>query len=136
MFKATLLLVGAAIILGLIPLLGRIVSLNVLFIGGIALIISLGLLKKVDPSLPVDRLDLLPGFFQLVGLIVISGIASWLGMLSTFFAAWLVTAVASRDPDPDNPVAQIIAFFIAPVFGLVPVFIYGAWLGNQLRLLR
>lgn len=138
MFKATLLLVGASIVLGFIPLLGRMASLNVLLLGGIALVISLGVLKKVNPSLPLDRLELLPDFIQLVGLIVISGIASWLGLLSTFIAAWIVTAVASRGyfDEPDNPAVQIIAFLIAPVFGLIPVFIYGAWLGNQLRMLR
>jgi hypothetical protein len=38
--------------------------------------------------------------------------------------------------EPDNPALQIIAFLIAPVFGLIPVFIYGAWLGNQLRMFR
>lgn len=138
MFLAALLLVGASIVLGFIPLLGRMTSLYVLLLGGIALVIALGVLKKVLPSLPLDRLDLLPGFFQFVGFVVISGIASWLGLLSTLLAAWIVTAVASRGyfEGPNNPATQIVGFLIAPVFGLIPLFIYGAWLGNQLRLLR
>ncbi len=138
MFKAILLLVGASIVLGFIPLLGRMVSLYALLLGGIALVISLGALKKVNPSLPLERLDLLPGFFQIIGFIVISAVATWLGMLSTFVTAWIITAIASRGyfDEPNNPAIQIVTFLIAPVFGFIPVLIYGAWLGNQLRMLH
>lgn len=138
MFKIVLLLVGASIVLGFIPLLGQMLSLNALLLGGIALVISLGALKKVNPSLPLERLDLLPGFFQIIGFIVISAVATWLGVLSTLITAWFVTAIASRGylDEPNNPAIQIITFLIAPVFGFIPVFIYGAWLGNQLRMLH
>lgn len=125
-FKLVGVLVVAAIILAFIPILGQLQSLQTLVLGGIALMFVLGILDSVNPGIVKDRVDFIPGFWFSVGLIVIGGIMSWVGMM---VAALAVTALELAQ----EGIGQIVMFPIAAIFGFIPVFMYGAWLGAQVR---
>ena len=125
-FKLVGVLVVAAILLAFIPILGQLQSLQTLVLGGIALVFVLGILDTVNPGIVKGRVDFVPGFWFSVGLIVIGGIMSWIGMM---VAALAVTALELAQ----EGIGQIIMFPLAAIFGFIPVFMYGAWLGAQVR---
>lgn len=125
-FKLVGVLVVAAIVLAFIPILGRLQSLQTLVLGGIALMFVLGILDSVNPGIVKGRVDFIPGFWFSVGLIVVGGIMSWIGMI---VAALAVTALELAQ----EGIGQIVMFAIAAIFGFIPVFMYGAWLGAQVR---
>ena len=125
-FKLVGVLVVAAIVLAFIPILGQLQSLQTLVLGGIALMFVLGILDSINPGIVKGRVDFIPGFWFSVGLIVIGGIMSWVGMM---VAAFIVTAIEMAG----EGLGQLIMFPIAAIFGFIPVFMYGAWLGAQVR---
>jgi len=92
-----------------------------------ALISFLEMPDSVTPSIVEANIDYFPGFWFLVGLLVISGVMSWLGMLA---AAFLTIPLEIVGAD----ISELIMFPIGAVLGFIPVFIYGAWLGAQLNL--
>lgn len=51
---------------------------------------------------------------------------AWVGMM---VAALAVTALELAQ----EGIGQIVMFPIAAIFGFIPVFMYGAWLGAQVR---
>lgn len=125
-FKLIGVLIVTAIALAFVPILGRLQSLQTLVLGGIALMFVLGILDSVNPGIVKGRVDFIPGFWFSVGLIVIGGIMSWVGML---VAALAVTALELAQ----EGIGQIVMFPIAAIFGFIPLFMYGAWLGAQIR---
>ena len=124
-FKMVGLLVVAAVLLAFVPILGRMNSLNTLILGGIALVFVLELIASINPGIVRGRIDYIPGFWFVVGILVVGGIMSWIGMMVTV----LLTAAIRVD---EQGVGGIIMPFVGAVFGFIPVFIYGAWLGAQI----
>ena len=125
-FKLVGVLVIASIALAFMPILGQLQSLQTLVLGGTALIFVLGIFDSVSPGVVMERVDFLPGFWFSVGLIVIGGIMSWIGMM---VAAFTVTALELAQ----DGIGQIIMLPVSAIFGFIPVFMYGAWLGAQVR---
>lgn len=125
-FKLVGVLVVAAIALAFVPFLGQLQSLQTLVLGGIALVFVLGILKSVNPDLVSAKLDVMPGFWFTAGLLVIGAIMAWVGIM---VAALLATAVEGAT----EGLGQLLMFPVAAIFGFIPVFMYGAWLGSQLR---
>jgi len=119
-------LVVSAIALAFVPFLGRLQSLRTLVLGGVALVFVLGILKEVNPELVSGKLDAIPGFWFAVGLLVIGAIMAWVGIM---VAALLATAVEVAT----EGLGQLLMFPVAAIFGFIPVFMYGSWLGSQLR---
>jgi len=119
-------LLVAAIVLAFMPILGSLQSLHTLVLGGISLIFVLSLLDSVNPGVVMGQVDFLPGFWFSVGLIVIGGVMSWVGMMVAALAATTLEFA-------QEGVGQIIMSPIAAIFGFLPVFMYGAWLGAQVR---
>jgi hypothetical protein len=120
-----LLLLGA-IILAFIPIIGRLQSLHTLFLGSFALVLVVGLIGSANPDLAAKHVVFWPGFWFIVGLIVVGSVMAWLG---TMLAALLATVIEAKA----EGMGQLLVFPIAATFGFIPVFIYGAWLGAQLR---
>ena len=116
----------ATIVIAFVPLLGQLQSVSTLILGGIALTFLLGILDSANPGFVTGRVDLIPGFFFAVGLIVVGGALSFVGIL----AAGAIAAVV--DPHEEG-LGQLLMMPVGAVLGLVPVFIYGAWLGLQLK---
>lgn len=120
------LLLVVAVILAFVPILGRLQSLHTLLLGAFALALVLGLIDNANPGIVSKRVHFWPGFLFAFGLLVIGGVMAWIG---TLVAAVLATAVDSAA----EGLGQLILFPVAAIFGFIPVFIYGAWLGAQLR---
>ena len=125
-FKLIGVLVIAVIALAFLPFLGQLHSLQTLVLGGIALTFVLGILDSVDPGIVKGRVDLVPSFWFSVGLIIIGGVMSWIGTM-------VVAAIATAIDMAEDGLGQLMMMPVAGIFGFVPVFIYGAWLGAQVR---
>ncbi|MGQ0503007.1 MAG: hypothetical protein ACT4P0_10455 [Panacagrimonas sp.] len=125
-FKLVGVLFVAALLLAFIPFFGQVQSLQTLVLGGIALVFTLQIVKAAIPELANVKVDLIPEFWFTVGLLTIGAAISWVGIM---VAVSVATAIGSRA----EGVSQLLVFPIAAVFGFIPVFIYGAWLGAQLK---
>ena len=125
-FKLVGVMVVAAIILAFIPILGQLQSLQTLVLGGIALTFVLSLLESINPGVVTNRVDFIPGFWFSTGLVVIGGLMAWVGLM----VSGLVAVAFERFGEG---IGQILIFPIAAIFGFIPVFMYGAWLGAQVR---
>ena len=119
-------LVAAAFFVALAPVVGKLQSLQTMVLGGIALIFVLGILKSGNPEFASGKLDVIPGFWFAVGLLLVGGIMSWVG---TMVAAVLATAFGAGN----EGLGYLLMLPIAAIFGFVPLFMYGAWLGAQVR---
>lgn len=118
-FVGTLSLAGLA--LALVPMLGRVQSLHTFLLGSLALLIAIDL-GFPHLTLKADW----PGFWFAVGLFVVGGGLAWLG---TAFAVILSMLI---DPK-DEGIGLWLALPASATFGFIPLFIYGAWLGSQIR---
>lgn len=125
-FKLVGILIVATIALAFIPILGRLHSLQVVVLGGVALTFVLGILESITPGTVKGSVDFIPGFWFSVGLLVLGGFMSWIGIVT---AALALTALESVK----KGIGQLIMYPVGAIFGFIPVFIYGAWLGAQLR---
>ncbi|TVL97026.1 MAG: hypothetical protein CV087_22925 [Candidatus Brocadia sp. WS118] len=125
-FKLIGVLVVAAIVLAFIPILGELQSLQTLVLGGIALMFVLAIFDSINPGMVKEHVDFSPNFWFSIGLLAIGGLMSWIGRM---VAALLSMAIETAQ----EGLGQLIMFPIAAIFGFIPVFIYGAWLGTQIR---
>jgi hypothetical protein len=116
----------AAIVLALIPILGRLQSLHTLLLGGLALFLVVAMIGVDNPALASKAIHFWPGFWFFVGLLVIGSVMAWLGLI---VAALTITFIEKRA----EGIGQLLVFPIAAVFGFIPLFIYGAWIGAQIR---
>lgn len=116
----------AAVVLAIIPLIGRVQSLHSLVLGGIALASVIGILGAINPAIAAKNISLWPGFWFIVGLLVLGAAMAWIGMMA---AALLASVIESKF----EGIGQLLAIPVTAVFGFIPLFIYGAWLGAQLK---
>jgi len=115
-----------SIIGAFIPLLGRANSFIMFIMGGAVIIFLTIVLHNISPELGIRNIDILPGFLTIIGIVIVSGVASWLGML---VSAGIVTLLL-RDKEE---IGQLIMIPLGSVLGFIPIFIYGAWLGLQIQ---
>lgn len=121
-FKLVGVLVVAAIVLAFIPIPG----VQTLVLGGIALMFVLRILDSVNPGIVRGRVDFVPGFWFSVGLLVIGGVMSQVGMMVASLIV-IPLEIAKKG------ISRLLMFPIGAIFGFIPVFMYGAWLGAQVR---
>lgn len=120
-------LVVATIVVALVPFFGQLQSLRTLVLGGIALVFVLHILRSVNPDFVSDKLDIIPGFWFTVGLLIIGALVTFVGFIvATFLAS--VMGGGNAEGTGSILIASVVA-----MFGFIPVFMYGAWIGNQLR---
>lgn len=113
----------AALILAFIPILGRMQSLHTLLLGSLALALIIGFIEHSNPG---HSISMWPGFWFVVGLLIVGSALAWVG---TIIAAIVATAIEAKV----EGLGQLIAFPIAATLGFVPLFIYAGWLGAQVR---
>jgi len=89
-------------------------------------VLDLLILDSVSPGIVRGRVDFVPGFWFLVGFLAIGGVMSWVGMMAVAF-------IATTLKIDEKSIGQLFIFPIGAVFGFIPVFMYGAWLGAQMR---
>lgn len=116
----------AALVTAFIPIVGQLQSLQTAVLGSIALALVLALIEKASPGSVSNRVALWPGFWFFLGLMFVGGLMAWIG---TLVAALLTSVLESAA----EGVGQLLLFPIAAVFGFIPLFMYGAYLGAQLR---
>ena len=85
------------------------------------------MLSAARPDI-TEGLDYWPPFLYSIGFLVIGGIATLLSTLGVAALAVLRKTDGEEEPSP-GPVT--IAVF--NVLGLIPAFMYGSWLGQQIR---
>lgn len=117
----------AAIVLAFIPILGCLQSLHTLLLGSLALVLVIGMIKMVNPTLAAKSVHFWPGFWFTAGLLIIGAVMAWFGVM---LAALLATAIEAKTGEG---IGQLLVFPVAAIFGFIPLFMYGAWLGAQLR---
>jgi hypothetical protein len=125
MIKASFIIIIVTIVLAFIPLLGQIQSLHTFASGAISLVMVLRILHSAYPNIPVEKIHIMPGFLSIIGFLIIAGVVSW---ASTMLVAVIATALGDRAEE----YTMLIAIPLGGVFGFVPVFIYGAYIGQQL----
>lgn len=119
-------LIVLSFILSLIPLVGRLHSLQTLVLGGSALIFVLSMFDSVSAGHARVDVDFIPGFWFMLGLIMMGGFMSWIG---TFISELLVAGIKLTN----ERVGQYIMIPVSAMFGFIPLFMYGSWLGAQVK---
>ena len=121
-----LLILVVYIILSSVPILGRLNSLYVLIVGATTLMVAVAPLEQSYPSLVSDQITFIPGFWFIIGLLFFGGIMSWLGIIAFSFISAIISSASES-------LGELFMLPIVAVFGFIPVFIYGAWLGTQIK---
>jgi hypothetical protein len=125
---AMLILVGVLIVLSIViaflPDVGRSSSLNVLVCGGIVLAFVVLGIDALIPELQPQSIQIVPGFWFIVGILILSFVASYLGVL----VAALVELLTRREE-----MTLLIGIPLGSAFAFLPVFIYGSWLALQIK---
>jgi hypothetical protein len=122
-------LLVVAVVLAFIPLLGQLQSLHTLVLGIFAIGLVVRLIDGIRPDIAFNQVHFWPGFWFVVGLLVVGGVVGWLARL---LAAVVATALDSAM----EGLGSLVVFPLGAVFGLVPLFIYGAWVGMQFQVAR
>lgn len=128
-FKLIGILAIVAIVLEFTPILNRIQSLQTLLLGVLALGFTIEILKSAYPAVISQEVHYWPGFWFVVGLLLVGALVSWVGIL---VAAVVVTPLEVLA----DGLGELVVFPVAAVFGFIPVFMYGAWLGAQLKAIQ
>ena len=118
-------MVVLSLVASLVPILGSITSFLSLITGGTVIIFMVGMMHAVDPTLDMDQVQVVPGFFAIVGIVIISAICAWIGII----VAALLTSLIDLGKEG---LGSALMLPLGAIFGFIPVFIYGAWIGNQL----
>lgn len=111
----------------LVPSGGTMTSFPTLVMGGTVIVFMVAMIHRVDPSLRVQNVDIIPGFLTTIGILIISGISAYIAIM---VAALLATLIDRGE----EGVGSMLMLPLGSIFGFIPVFIYGAWIGNQLAL--
>ncbi len=93
-------------------------------LGGASLVFVQFFLSFINPIIEVELIDLVPGFWFILGIIAMSEMLSKFGRyISDYFAAGLGGKFDLKDG-----VAELLILPLTPILGFIPVFVYGAWL--------
>lgn len=122
MIKSAFILMVLSFLLAFIPIIGQFQSVQTLLLGSVCLISVINILHAIDPNFEISRLSFFPGYMYIIGFLIISSITSWLAIIVT---AFLLNKYLEYFP-------EIISIPIG-TFGFIPVFIYGAWIGIQIK---
>ena len=107
------------------PYLNGIAAYRTCFVGIAALVFGIRLVNTSNAVPVLDRVALWPGYAYALGGLAIGAVVV---LCANRLAAWLGKRAQS---EPGVPRGTAL-FGIEGVLGLVPVFIYGAWLGEQM----
>lgn len=125
MIKFAFFLVVLSFLLAFIPIIGQFQSVHALLLGSTCLIYVIKILHLIEPNFEISRLSFFPGYIYVIGFLIISGIASYLAMIVSAF-------ILASSKTLEN-FSEIISIPVGAAFGFIPVFIYGAWIGIQIK---
>jgi hypothetical protein len=115
-----------AVLGSLVPIIGQANSFIMFIMGGVVLVFLTRAIGEVYPDSGIKDIRLIPGLLTIIGIVLVSGIVSWLGTLAS---AALLTLVQRAN----EGISQLIILPFGSVFGFIPVFIYGAWIRLQIK---
>ena len=125
MIKSSFILMVLSFLLAIIPIIGQFQSLHTLLLGSVCLISVIKILHAINPNFEISQLSFFPGYMYIIGFLIISAITSYLAVIVTAF-------LLSSNKYLEN-FSEIISIPIGAAFGFIPVFIYGAWIGIQIK---
>jgi hypothetical protein len=117
-------LIVLAYIIDVIPKLRKLQSLKTLVLGGVCLVFVQIFLSYINPTLDVELINFIPGFWFIFGVIILSGVLSKLG----HFVFVAFARVLGNKFNLKEEVAELLILPVITTLGFLPVFIYGAWL--------
>jgi len=117
-------LIALAYLIDVIPQLRTLRSVKTLVLGGVCLIFVRIFLNLLNPVIDIEVMDLVPGFWFICGIIIISGVLAKLGY---FVFVSFVNVLGSKF-DLREEVAELLILPVIATLGFLPVFVYGAWL--------
>jgi hypothetical protein len=113
-----------SVALTFITRLTKLESFKTLVLGCVSLIFVQIFLSFINPIIEIEIMDLIPGFWFIVGVTAISGVLSKLGH---FISVFFTTGLGKRF-DFKEGVAELLCLPVKATLGFIPVFAYGAWL--------
>lgn len=119
-------LIVIAIVLAFIPFFTLLKPFQTFVLGGVAMTFVLELLRASNPEWVVGPVEFLPDIWFAIGLFLIGGFISVAGLV-------LETILTHSFELGREGIGQLILTPVMTVFGFIPVFIYGAWIGAQVR---
>jgi len=99
-------------------------SFQTMIIGCISLILVQKFISLINPVLDIDAMSLFPGFSFVGGILFMTWIMSTAG----FYVSGFVGATLENRLNMGKGIMELLIFPFAVIFGIIPVFIYGAWL--------
>jgi hypothetical protein len=121
-------LIGSVVVLAylidVISVLRRLRTVKTLVLGGVCLIFVRIFLNLLNPVIDIEIMDLVPGFWFICGIIVISGVLAKLG----YFVFESFVRVIGSKFDLREDIAELLIIPVIATLGFLPVFVYGAWL--------
>jgi hypothetical protein len=125
-FKLVGVLLVVTLVLAFIPIVGQLQSLHTMILGGIVLAFFLVMVDIGRGTTLTARVSFIPDLWFSIGLLLVGGALSWVALI--------VAGVVAVAIDPrEKGFGLMLAFPLGTIFGFIPVFIYGAWLGAQVR---
>ncbi len=125
MIKSAFILIALSVLLAFIPIIGQFQSVQTLLLGSVCLISVIKILHAIEPNFEISRLSFFPGYIYIIGFIIISVLTSYLAII---IAAFLIGSIKFLED-----FSEIISIPVGAAFGFIPVFIYGAWIGIQIK---
>lgn len=117
-------LMVVAIIMTFIPKAAKLHPFKTLVLGGISLVFVQIYLSFLNPIIEIGIMDLVPGFWFILGCIFIAGGLSKIG----HFISVSVTASLGNKFNLSYGIAELLILPVTALLGFIPVFVYGAWL--------
>ena len=132
--SAIILILIAAMVAVFIPIVGNFEAFVVFVRGCIALNFVFVSIDNVFPVAGFSDLQFMPGWSTIIGIVIVGGVVGMLGHLA---ALRLAGFDLSTNPENIQQAPKLTIYFVATsVLGLIPVFIYGAWVGLQIPAFR
>ena len=119
-------LYSVALILAIVTVVDPLKVLLTLVPGALILMYAAANWGLLYPATGPPQVRLFPGWLFIAGLLALGGVAAWFGKMAALRVAVLLESI--RPGAGRLLVAPIIA-----LFGLIALYVYGAWLGVQLR---
>ena len=117
-------LIALAYLIDVIPRLRRLQSFKILVLGGFSLIFVQICLSYINPMLEIELSNFIPGFWFTCGTLFIAAVLSKVG----HFVFVTFKNVLGNKFDLREELAELLILPLIAALGLLPVFIYGAWM--------
>ena len=114
-----------AVLVGFIPFVGDKFAFHTLVLGGAMLVIMLESVESLSPGSVHGVVSYIPGVWFSVGLLAIVAV-------SVFGSALVTTLLETAMRIEDEGVSLLVELPVSGVFGVIPLFVYAARLGDQL----